>query len=311
MKFEVTILGNNSAFPAQGRYPSAQVVNHHEELFLVDCGEGTQIRMSQYSIKRSRIHHIFISHLHGDHVFGLPGLINSYHHHGRHVPLHIYGPVGIRAMIETVLRLSNSMIDFELVFYEIQSEKKLKIYENKDLRVYAFPIKHRVPTYGYMFQEKNTVINMSKEAIQKYHLTIDQIKTAKEGKPVTLASGELLSNDILTLPSPVSRSYAYCSDTVFDKAIVQWIKCVTVLYHEATFLHELEQKAVESMHSTALQAGMMAHMANVGQLLLGHFSSRYDDLSQFEQEAKEIFNAVQIAEEGHTYPIDVAHTLNP
>ncbi len=307
MKFEVTILGNNSAFPAQGRFPSAQIVNYNEELFLVDCGEGTQIRMSQFAIKRSRIQHIFISHLHGDHVYGLPGLINSYHHFARNTALHIYGPVGIRQMMETVLRLSNSMIDFELIFHEIQSETKLKILENKDLRVYAFPISHRIPTYGFLFQERNTTINIDKDAIQKYHLTIDQIKTAKEGKPVTLTSGEYLTNNILTLPSRAPRSYAYCSDTMFDKRIVQWVENVTVLYHEATFLHELEQKAIESMHSTALQAGMIAHMANAGQLLLGHFSSRYDDLSVFVQEAKEIFNAVQIAEEGHTYPIEDVH----
>jgi ribonuclease Z len=140
MKFEITILGNNSAFPAQGRFPSAQIVNHQEELFLIDCGEGAQIRMSQFGIKRSRIQHIFISHLHGDHIYGLPGLINSFHHYGRNAPLHIYGPVGIRAMIETVLRYSQSMIDFELMFHEIQSETKQKIFESKSMRVYFFPL---------------------------------------------------------------------------------------------------------------------------------------------------------------------------
>jgi ribonuclease Z len=303
MKFELTILGNNSAFPAQGRFPSAQILNYNEELFLIDCGEGTQIRMSQFAIKRSRIHHIFISHLHGDHVYGLPGLINSYHHFGRNAPMHIYGPVGIRQMIETVLRLSNSMIDFDLIFHEIQTETKHRIHENKDIRVYAFPIKHRITTYGFLFQEKNAIINVNKEAILKYNLTVDQIKTAKEGKSVALPSGEILNNELLTIPSRAPRSYAYCSDTVFDKSIVQWIEGVTVLYHESTFLHELEHKAIESMHSTALQAGMIAHLANVGQLLLGHFSSRYEDLSVFIQEAKEIFNAVQIAEEGKTYQI--------
>lgn len=303
MKFEVTILGNNSAFPAQGRFPSAQIVNCNEELFLIDCGEGTQIRMTQFAIRRSRINHVFISHLHGDHVYGLPGLINSYHHFTRNAPLHIYGPVGIRQMIETVLRLSSSMIEFELVFHELQSNTKHRIFENKDVRVYAFPLIHRVPTYGYLFIEKHHELNISKEAITKYNLTVDQIKDVKEGKSVILNSGEIIENAMLIMPSAMPRSYAYCSDTIFNKDIVPWIENISMLYHESTFLHALEQKAIESQHSTALQAGMIAHMANAGQLLLGHFSSRYEDLSPFVNEAKEIFGAVQVTEEGHTYPV--------
>lgn len=266
------------------------------------------MRLSQLYIKRSRIEHIFISHLHGDHVYGLPGLINSYHHFGRNAPLHIYGPVGIRTMIETVLRLSQSMIDFELLFHEIQGDSKHKVYENKDLRVFAFPMLHRIPTYGYLFQEKQAQQNLRKDILEEYSLTVDQIKAAKGGKSVVLGSGDVLTPSELLLPPRSIRSYAYCSDTAFDKRIVPWIDQVSLLYHEATFLHDLEQKAIESTHSTALQAGMIAHMANAKGLLLGHFSSRYEDLSPFVQEAQEIFAAVQIAYEGHTYPIG-EHTL--
>ncbi len=311
MKFEVTILGNNSAFPAQGRFPSSQIINHNEDLFLVDCGEGTQIRMTQLGIKRSRIQHIFISHLHGDHVYGLPGLINSFHHFTRQMPLHIHGPVGIRSMIETVLRLSNSIIEYELVFHEIQSDTKHKIYENKDLRVYAFPLLHRVPTYGFLFQEKHNTINISKEAIERYGLSIEQIKKAKMGMSVVLDSGETLAPELLSLPARALRSYAYCSDTMFDKRIVPWIENATVLYHEATFLHDLAPKASESMHSTALQAGMIAHMSNAGKLLLGHFSSRYADLEPFVREAREIFDPVLIAYEGRTFSIENGESTEP
>lgn len=303
MKFSVTILGNNSAFPAQGRFPSAQIVNHNDALYLIDCGEGTQIRMSQLGIKRSRIDHIFITHLHGDHVYGLPGLLNSYHHYARQSPLHIYGPAGIRAMIDTVLRYSESMIDYEIVYHEMEGEAHRKIYEDKHLRVYAFPLKHRIRTYGYLFREKPGELNIRKEAIAQYQLSIDQILQAKAGKPVILASGVAIPNESITEPPRPVRSYAYCSDTAFDKSIVQWLENVSVLYHEATFLHDLEQKANESMHSTALQAGMIAHLSNAGRLLLGHFSSRYEDLKPFVAEASEIFARVAIAEEGATYSI--------
>lgn len=304
MKFEVTILGSNSAFPSQGRFPSSQVVYHNDDLYLIDCGEGTQIRMSDFSIKRSRIEHIFISHLHGDHVFGLPGLINSYHHFGRVNPLHIYGPTGIRSLIEAVLRMTYSMVEFEIIFHEIQTDTKQKVFDSKHLRVYTFPILHRVPTYGYLFQEKISGLNLRKEAILEHNLTIDQIRLAKEGQPVSLQNGTVLSTGDVTLPPRTPRSYAYCSDTAFDKRIVDWIENVSMLYHEATFLHELEQKAIESKHSTALQAGMIAHMANAGRLLIGHFSSRYDDLNPLLLEAGAIFSSVEIAREGHTYAIE-------
>jgi ribonuclease Z len=300
-KFEVTILGNNSAFPAQGRNPSAKVVNYQEELFLVDCGEGTQIRMNQYGVKRTRINHIFISHLHGDHIFGLPGLINSYQHLSRKSALHIYGPVGVRQMIETVLRLSKSMINFDLVFHELQSVEKQKVFESAHLRVYAFPLKHRVPTFGYFFQERARPGGMNKDIIVKYGLSVEQIKTLKSGNDVVLDDGyRLTSDEALEAPEPL-RSFAYCSDTIFDKTIVPVIQGASLLYHEATFLHAIERKATESMHSTALQAGTIAHLANVGKLLIGHFSSRYDDLSPLVEEAREIFMETEIAEEGNTY----------
>ena len=303
MKFELTILGNNSAFPAQGRYPSAQILNHNEELFLIDCGEGTQIRMSALGIKRSRINHILISHLHGDHIFGLPGLINSYQHLTRTAPLHVYGPTGIRQMIETVLRLSRSVISFELVFHELDLTTKQKILDTRSLRIYGFPLTHRVPTFGYHFVEKHLHRNIRRAAIEEFQLTFEEIRALKSGDAIMLSSGRIVEPGEALEPSGPQRSYAYCSDTVYDERIVPWIAQTTLLYHEATFLHALEQKARESMHSTALQAGTMAHRANAGRLLIGHFSSRYDDLTPLREEARSIFDRSEIAEEGQTYPI--------
>ncbi len=303
MLFEVTILGTSSAFPAHGRFPSAQVVRYHEDYFLVDCGEGTQIRMTEYKIRRTKIHHVFISHLHGDHIFGLPGLINSYHHYNRNEPLHLYGPPGLRQLIDTTLRLTQSMINFDLIFHEILTTTLEKILEYKGLKIYAFPLRHRVPTFGYLFREKQAQANLRKDVIQTYGLSIEQIKAAKLGEPVDLDDGRILSHAELTEPPLSPRSYAYCSDTAFDRSIIPWIRDTDLLYHEATFMHDLEAKAKVTGHSTAFQAGMMAHLANAGQLLLGHFSGRYTDLEPLAAEAKEVFARTLIASEGQSYPV--------
>ena len=301
--FEVTILGNNSAFPAHGRFPSSQILNCNQHLYLIDCGEGAQMRMSQYGIKRSRINHIFITHLHGDHVFGLPGLINSYTHFSRTTPLHIYGPKGIRQMIETTLRLSASMIQYEVVFHEIENPAYHKILDSQGLKVYTFPLQHRIPTHGYLFVRKEGERHMRKSAIEKYNLTIPQIQAAKAGDSIDLADGSTLQAEALTDPPSPARKYAYCSDTIFAPEIADWIRGVNLLYHEATFLHELEHKAEISRHSTAFQAGMIARLAEVEKLIIGHFSSRYDDLEPLAEEARDAFPDVRIATEGETFTI--------
>lgn len=302
MKFEVTILGNNSAFPAYGRFPTSQVVNYDDHLFMIDCGEGTQVRLSKFRIKRSRIDHIFISHLHGDHVYGLPGLLNSYAHMGREKPMYIYGPKGIRMLVDTVLRLSSSIVNYEIVFKELDHEDRIKILESNSLRVYAFPMKHRVPTYGFVFEERKEKVNINKEAIEKYGLSIGDIQALKVGEKTIVVDGEEIHAEDLMTVNP-KRSYAYCSDTVFDTDLVKWIKGVDLLYHEATFMHELEDKAEFSKHTTALQAGMIARLAEVDKLIIGHFSSRYKDIGLLVEEARESFPEVEAAEEGRTFAI--------
>jgi ribonuclease Z len=302
MKFEVTILGNNSAFPAYGRFPTSQVVNYNDHLYMIDCGEGTQVRLSKFRIKRSRIDHIFISHLHGDHVFGLPGLLNSYAHMGRERPMHVFGPKGIRMMMDTVLRLSASIVNYEIIFHELDHTGRIKVLENSDLRVYAFPMKHRIPTYGYLFEERKERMNARPEAIDFYSLSISQIRAIKAGAPFVKVDGENISTDELLIKTP-PRSYAFCSDTIFDTDLVEWIKGVNLLYHEATFMHELEDKAIYSKHTTALQAGMIAHLADVKKMIIGHFSSRYRDVAPLVAEARESFPHVEAAIEGEIFTI--------
>jgi len=302
MKFEVTILGNNSAFPAYGRFPTSQVVNYDDHLFMIDCGEGTQIRLSKFRIKRSKIDHIFISHLHGDHVFGLPGLLNSYAHMGREKPMHIYGPKGIRMLIDTVLRLSSSIVNYEIVYQELDHTDRIKVLESNTIRVYAFPMKHRVPTYGYLFEERREKVNVRKEAIEKYDLSVSDLRAIKAGAETISVRGQQINSEDLVKITP-RRQYAFCSDTVFDTDLVKWIKGVDLLYHEATFMHDLEDKAAFSKHTTALQAGMIARLAEVDKLIIGHFSSRYKEIGQLVEEARESFPDVDAAEEGQIFSI--------
>ena len=302
MKFEVTILGNNSAFPAFGRFPTAQVLNHNEHLFLIDCGEGTQMRLSDFRIKRSRINHIFISHLHGDHVYGLPGLLNSYAHTSRTAPMHVYGPKGIRQMIDTVLRLSSSIVSYDLIFHELEHEGKVKVHESSAIKVFAFPMQHRVPTYGYVFYEKRGKVNVRKEAIEKYDLSVHDIRALKDGSEDFVVNGETIPNENLVVRTE-ARSYAFCSDTIYDVNLVPHIKGVNLLYHEATFMHNLEAKAIASKHTTAFQAGMIARLAEVEKLIIGHFSSRYQDVAPLVAEAKDAFPNVEAAIEGVSFEI--------
>ena len=302
MRFEVTILGTNSAFPAHGRYPTAQVVTFGNNLYLVDCGEGTQMRLSEFQVKRSRIDHIFISHLHGDHVFGLPGLLNSYAHFSRNRPMHIHGPKGIRQLIDTVLRLSASIVDYEIEYHELEGGNKRKVVDEAGLRVYAFPLKHRIPTYGYLFEEKTSRINIRKDAIRQYDLSVPDIHKINNGVPYHNADGKLVPRTELMIERP-PRKYGFCSDTIYDTSIVDYIKGVDLLYHEATFLHALEDKAVISKHTTAFQAGMIARLAEAERLLIGHFSSRYDDVAPLVKEAREAFEPTDAAEEGRVYQV--------
>lgn len=300
MTFEVTILGANSAIPAYNRYPSAQVLNVHQSLYLIDCGEGTQMRLTQFRVKRSKINHIFISHLHGDHFLGLPGLLNTYNLNGRKDPLHVYGPPGLQDVIETIFEYGRSYANYDLIFKELQPNQLQHIADDNEVKVYAFPLYHGVPTIGYLFREKNQKPNIDSSAIQKFDLTVDQIKRAKSRKNI-IVDGQEMDYSKVTLPIKPSRSYAYCSDTLYDERLIHHIKNVSMLYHEATYLDNMAHQAKERMHTTAKEAAIMARKCNAEKLIIGHFSSRYKDLSPLLEEAKSEFYETELAVEGRVY----------
>lgn len=303
MKFSVLILGCNSAFPAHGRYPSAQFLQHFDDHYLIDCGEGTQMQMAKYRVKRMKINHIFISHLHGDHVYGLPGLITSFSQLHRERPLHLYGPVGLKEFVETVIRLSESRVEFDLIYHELRGNQLRTIYENDLLEIRAFPLRHRIETFGYRFQEKPRPLNVDKSAISKYQLTTEQILDLKSGMNIEIDGQERTFEEFTLKPAPL-RSYVYCSDTVYDISIVPHINHCSVLYHETTFMSDLEELAELSKHSTTIQAANIASEASVGKLIIGHYSSRYRDLQPLFEEAKSRFENTELGIEGKEYEIE-------
>ncbi len=279
---------------------SAQVLQIHQHFFLIDCGEGTQMRMSDFDIPRNKIRQIFISHLHGDHVFGLPGLLFSFALNDRREPLDIFSPPGLKEMILAQLRPGGGELPFALHFHEVNPALSELIFENKDLTVHTLPLRHRIPTTGFLFREKIRPRNIRPEKIAAFGLSIPQIKAAKVGEDIALSGGRILSNEELTLAPPAPRSFAYVSDTAFEEKIIPLIEGVDLLYHEATFTHDLLENAEMTLHSTARQAATIALRANVKRLILGHFSSRYQDLQPLLEEAKEVFPETELGEEGKT-----------
>lgn len=286
----LTILGYNSAIPTITSSPTAQLLEMEERFFLIDCGEGTQIQLRKAKAKFSKINHIFISHLHGDHCFGLPGLISSFQLLGRETPLHIYGPTGIKELIETILRLTKTHKGFDLVFHELKSKQSELIMEDHRIEVHTIPLNHRIYCNGYLFREKPKERQLNIQEISKYpEIEICDYHNLKKGKDFVLKDGYILKNELLTNnPSP-PLSYAFCSDTRYSEKIIPIIKGVDLLYHEATFLDELKDLAQYTGHSTATEAATIAQKANVKKLILGHFSNRYSDYSVFEKEARKIF----------------------
>ena len=300
MKFELTILGANSAMPAYNRHLSAQVLNVGEELFLIDCGEGTQMRMMDFNIKKHKINRIFISHLHGDHIFGLVGLLMTYGLNGRTAPLHIYSPEGLKPIIDIQIGDETS---YPLHFHSTNPEESVLLFENKAVEVYSIPLLHRVPCHGFLFVQKPRPANMRKEKIQAYKIPFQQIPAIKEGADFTSADGTIIPNAELTIPAPPPCKFAYCSDTMYNEAMLPLIEGVDLLYHEATYMHDLLEQANKTMHSTAQQAASIAKQAQVKQLVLGHFSSRYNDLEPLLEEAKAVFEHSFLAEEGRIIKI--------
>ncbi|BDS13804.1 ribonuclease Z [Aureispira anguillae] len=295
MAFELTILGSNSAVPAYGRHLSAQVVTLGSESFLIDCGEGTQMQMMKYQIKMHKINRIFISHLHGDHIFGLIGLLMTYGLNGREKPLHIYSPKGLQPILNIQLQRP---LTYPLHFHTTDPEKFALLFENETAEVYSIPLVHGVPCHGFLFAEKQAAANMRKDKIKEYKIPYQQIPAIKAGADYVTETGLVIPHSELTLPAAAPCKFAYCSDTMYSEAIVPLIEGVDLLYHEATFMHDLLHQAQSRMHSTAYQAASIAKQANVKRLIIGHFSSRYQDLTPLKKEAQTVFKATSLAIEG-------------
>lgn len=290
MSLKLTILGFNSAVPTAFSHPTAQLLTIAERYFLIDCGEGTQVQLRKAKAKFNRINHIFISHLHGDHVFGLVGLISTFQLLGRDTPLHIHGPKGIQEFIMTQLRLTASTCSFEIIFNELHTKQSVLVFEDEKVEVYSIPLNHRIYTNGYLFREKEKSRKLNMDTISEFpEIEICDYQNLKNGRDFTLESGEIVPNNYLTFDPQKSLSYAFCSDTRFKPDIVPIIKEVDLLYHESTFLHELKELAIYTGHTTAKEAGIIAKEANVKQLVLGHFSNRYHDYKVLLEEAKQEF----------------------
>lgn len=297
-KFEVLILGNSSATPMYGRHPTSQVLNFNEQLFLIDCGEGTQMQLFRYGIKGSRINHIFISHLHGDHYFGLIGLLSSQHLVGRKNELHLYGPPALKEILEVQFKYSDTQLRYPLIFHATDEHQEQIIFENNLLCVRSFPLRHRIPCTGFRFDEKQRSASLKKEEVERLHIPASYRRLIKNGVDYVAADGTVYPAKDLTDTPPPSRSYAYCSDTVVHDDYLEAIRGVDLLYHEATFLHDRVERAKETFHTTSLEAAEVARKVAAKKLLLGHFSARYKDLQPLLSEARTVFFPTELSEEG-------------
>lgn len=295
----VTILGNNSAVPAHNRHPTAQIVQTAEHTFLVDCGEGTQMQMDLYKIRRSKINHIFISHLHGDHYFGLIGLLTSLALNSRLNDLHIYAPNSLQSIIQLQLDVSNGQLPYELHFHSLENEGV--IFEDKKVAVSCFKVNHRIPCFGFKFTEKKNLRKIDIRQAKRYRIPTSFYEQLHEGKDYVTDMYEIIKNADLTTEHAPAKSYAYCADTAYDESICEKIYGVDMMYHEATYLHELEVKATSRFHSTTKQAASIAGKCGAKRLIIGHFSSMYDTLEKFQQEASEVFENTELAIEGVCY----------
>lgn len=304
MAFEVTILGSNSAIPAHGRHPTSQVLHVRDYLFLLDCGEGTQIQLEKYKIRHGKIEHIFISHLHGDHFFGLIGLLTSYHLNHREKPLTVFCPKGLDEIINVQLKYSDTHLRYPLHFEFYEPQNGNRIFENDTLAVETVKLVHRIPCAGFVFREKVAAgKNIKPEAITHYNLSIQQIQAIKKGSDLSLANGSVVKNEELTLKPHHPRAYAYCTDTAFEESIIPTIQGVDLLYHEATFDKSNAQRARETFHSTTEQAALIAQKAQVKKLLIGHFSARYRTLEELLKETRKDFSNTELALEGSKFEI--------
>ncbi|MFM9052202.1 MAG: ribonuclease Z, partial [Bacteroidota bacterium] len=303
MDFEVTILGSSSATPIYQRHPTAQIIRIHERFFLVDCAEGTLLQFIKYSIRFHRIDHVFISHLHGDHYLGIMGVLSTLHLQGRKRPLHLYGTSDLKKIVDIQLELSDCELRYPLVFHVIDPSVSAIIHQDDVVKVTTLPMNHRIPCCGFLFEEKQRPRNLVKSALATYRLKSHHYDRLKAGEDVVLTEGSIVKSKDVTRPPSPYRRYAYCSDTLYSPDLASSVKDVDLLYHEATFLHELLHRAEETFHSTALQAATVAKDAKVKKLLIGHFSARYKHLDSLLQEAREVFDNTFLAQEGDTFSI--------
>lgn len=298
---KLTILGCYSATPRTLGNTTAQVLEINNNMFLIDCGEGTQVHLRRHKVKFNRIKRIFISHLHGDHFFGLVGLISTFRLLTREADLHVYGPKGIKEIITLQLKLADSWTNYKLFFHELSSKVSELIYEDDTVEVHTIPLEHRVYANGYLFKEKIGERKLDIQAVQEANINVAYYRKLKQGCDVTNEDGVLIDNTKVTFPADPPKSYAFCSDTVYKPSIVPIIKDVDVLYHESTFLEAHAHLAPKTKHSTAKEAASIAKQANAKTLILGHYSSRYDNLELFRDEAHTVFDSVELAEDGKSF----------
>ena len=304
MTFEVYILGSSSATPIYQRHPTAQILNIHEKLFLVDCGEGTLIQLNRYHIRFHRINHIFISHLHGDHYLGLMGLLSTMHLQGRTDDLHLYSQPELKEMIDIQMLHSQTHLRYNIVWHFLDPATPAKIYDDEDLEVYTIILSHRIPCTGFLFREKQKLRKLIREQLIHFNIPVNAYGDLKNGKDYVDEKGRVIPNIELTSDPRNPRSYAFCSDTIYDETLVPTLKNIDLLYHESTFLSDKADRAKETFHSTAAQAATIAKMAAVKRLIIGHFSARYKNLYPLLEEAREVFENTTLAVEGDRFTIE-------
>lgn len=306
MAFELTIVGSNSAIPSHGRHPTAQVLNVNEDLYLIDCGDGTQIRLDHFDIRKFRITKIFISHLHGDHVYGLPGLLTTMNLLGRERPMDIFGPPGVRDFLQCVFSFTGVDLKYPVTFSEDTGTGKSLILENDDLKVFSIPLDHRVPTRGYIFEQKPGLRHLDGRKADEMNIPFEWRGRLKRGEDYVDEQGRLVIRSTeITRPADPPSSYAFCSDTKYDPRLADLVRGVDWLYHEATFSHDMAEVAADRFHSTAKQAAQLARDADVGRLIIGHISSRYSDYSVLLEEARKVFPQTFGADEGRVFDLSV------
>ena len=303
MNNTVTILGCGSALPTRINYPSSQLLELRDKQFLIDCGEGCQIRMRQYAVKTNRLNHIFISHLHGDHCFGLIGLLSSFGMLDRTADMHIHAHPDLEKILRAQLDYFCEGMPYKVFFEPINPSRHELVYEDRSVEVYSIPLKHRVPCCGYLFAEKERERHIIREMIDAYQVPVREIARIKQGADFVTEDGRVIANERLTTPATPAIRYAYCSDTAYSEKIIPWIEGVDCLYHEATFDSSMLPRAKETMHSTARQAAEIARMARVRQLIIGHFSARYTNQQLLLDEARSVFEATTLAKDGGVYKI--------